>query len=357
MAVIQAAVIWEPGKQLELEEVELAGVGPGEVRVKVAYSGVCHSDLSIKNGTLGFGMFPGVLGHEGAGVVAEVGEGVTGLREGDHVILSWITPCGRCSACIKGQSFACPTGLSGFGTARYRARGVDVYSSVGLGTFGEECVVPQNAAIKIDADVPMDVAALIGCGVMTGAGSVWNVAQLRPGSSAVIVGCGGVGISAIQGARIAGAAEILAVDRVAEKLELAKRFGASHTTTPEGLADAVRDITGGEGFDYGFEALGRAETVKMAWDATRLGGLVVIIGVGPDLMSLIPQEEFGSKALVTTIYGGAEVRLDFHRIIRLWKTGRIDLEGMITRQISLAQVNEAFDDMEHGQGIRSVITY
>jgi S-(hydroxymethyl)glutathione dehydrogenase/alcohol dehydrogenase len=236
-------------------------------------------------------------------------------------------------------------------------RGVDAYATVGLATFSEESVVNHGAAIKIADDVPMDVASLIGCGVMTGVGSALNVAKVQPGSSVVVVGCGGVGISAIQGARIAGAAEILAVDRVADKLETAKRFGASHGATPEQLPDAIRDITGGEGFDYGLEALGRPETVKMTWDATRVGGTAVIIGIGPDMMSQIPTAEFGQKTFVTSLYGGAEVRSDFHRMIRLWKTGRLDLEGMITRRIDLTEINDAFDAMERGEGVRSVISY
>jgi len=230
----------------------------------------------------------------------------------------------------------------------------------GAGTFAEQLVLLEHGAVKIDKDVPMDVASLLGCGVMTGVGAAINSAKVEPGSSVVVFGCGGVGISTIQGARIAGASTIVAVDMVDRKLDWAKQFGATHAVTPADLPQAQRELTGGSGFDYAFEVVGRSETIKAAYDATRRGGTTVVVGVGraDDMVSFSAFDLFyGEKALKGTYYGSANIRRDFPRLLSLWRAGRLDLDGMITRRLAIEDVNEAFDAMASGEVIRQVITF
>ncbi|HEX4655452.1 MAG TPA: zinc-binding dehydrogenase, partial [Mycobacteriales bacterium] len=224
----------------------------------------------------------------------------------------------------------------------------------------EEMILLEQGAVKIDADIPYDVASLLGCGVMTGVGAVFNAGQVEPGTSVVVFGCGGVGISVIQGARIAGAATILAVDMVEAKLEWAKQFGATHAVTPDQLPDALRELTGGAGFDYGFEVVGRSQTIKAAYDATRRGGTTVVVGVGraEDMVQLSAFDLFyNEKNLRGTYYGSANIRRDFPRLLALWRAGRLDLEGMITRRLTLDDVNDAFGALSSGDVIRQVITF
>ena len=234
---MRAAILPGLNEKLEVrDDVNVVGPGPGEVHIRIVASGVCHSDISAQNGTLPSPM-PGVLGHEGAGEILAVGEGVTTLAPGDHVIVSWVPPCGWCRLCLEGQPNLCQTYLFDALTAqRFTMGDTPIGAMAGTGTFAEELVVPQVAAIKIPEDVPLDVASLVGCGVMTGVGAALNTAKVRPGSSVIVFGCGGVGISAIQGARIAGAAEIVAVDLLDHKLESAKKFGATHAVKPGDLA-------------------------------------------------------------------------------------------------------------------------
>jgi len=263
---MRAVVAREQGGKLEVEELDLAGPGPGEVRVRLRASGVCHSDLSIWDGTLG-GSFPVVLGHEGAGEITELGEGVAGLSVGDHVILSWIPPCGRCRYCWSGQANLCTTVRERqVGRGHLSSGGVPVAAGLGTATFAEETVVPTEAAIPIPADVPYAVAALVGCGVMTGVGAVVNTARVRPGESVVVIGCGGVGLNVVQGARLAGADPICAIDPLPAKREAARGFGATHVAAPEDLAEVARELTEGRGFDYAFEVVGRSSTIRLAYD-------------------------------------------------------------------------------------------
>ena len=358
---MRAAILPAHFEKLEVyDDVEVIGPGPGEVRARVAATGVCHSDLSFQRGIFP-NPVPAVVGHEGAGEIVEVGEGVTTLAPGDHVIFAFLPPCGSCLWCLAGQPNLCLTVVAqGATTPRFR-RGEDTFFPMsGLGTFAEEVVVNHQAAIKIPDDVPLDIASLIGCGVTTGVGAALNTAQVRPGSSVVVIGCGGVGISIIQGARIAGAAEIVAVDKFENKLEMAERFGATHTATPETLGAASGQITGGFGFDYAFEAIGSPATIRSAWDQTRRGGTTVIVGVGraEDEVPFNAYEFWWmERTLKGSCYGGADVRTDFHRLLRLWRTGKLDLEGMITRRIDLSEINEAFDAMERGEVIRQVIEF
>lgn len=333
--------------------------GEGEVAVAIRAAGICHSDLSGMNGTI-LQRFPFVPGHEGAGEVTAVGPGVTGVAEGDHVIVAWTPPCGRCTACLRGQPNLCVDIFFAMqGNPRFHRSGTAIYGFAGTGTWAETMVLPAQAVVPIPGDVPYDVAALIGCGVTTGVGAAVNTAKVAVGSSVVVLGCGGVGISAVQGARLCGAAEILAVDTVPAKLEDARRFGATHGAHPDDMMQAIAELTGGEGFDYAFECIGTAPTFRAAWDATRRGGTTVIVGAGRGdaVLSLNGFELFFSeKALLGSYYGSADVRTEFHRLIRLWRAGRLDLEGMVTARLRLEEINDGLAAMQRGAVIRQVVT-
>ncbi len=359
---MRGAVLTGIGEPLVVrDDLRLRAPGPGEVRVALRASGVCHSDLSIQNGTLA-GVVPAVLGHEGAGVVVEVGPGVRGAAEGDHVILVWIPPCGRCRFCLGAQPQLCTAGRLARAEREPALSTADgpVASALGVGTFAEQTVVPVESVVPIDRAVPFDVAALVGCGVMTGVGAVINTARVVPGSSVVVVGCGGVGVNVVQGARLAGAATVLAVDRAPGKLEIARRFGATHAVAPDGLRAATDDLTGGDGFDYAFEVVGRSETVRAAWDATRRGGTTVVVGAGSrtDMVSFSVGELFSAeRRLLGCLYGSADVRTDFHRVLALWRAGRLDLTGLVSRRITLDGIDGAFAAMDGGDVVRSVIDF
>ena len=343
------------------DNVEVVATGPGEVKVKIEATGVCHSDLSGLNGTIPQPA-PAVLGHEGAGVIIEVGEGVTSVAVGDHVIVAWSPPCGHCVNCIdrKSPHLCFNIQMVMGGTPHFTRDGNPVFGFAGAGTFAEEMVIPEQGVVKIDDDVPFDIASLIGCGVMTGVGAAINTAKVQPGSSVVVFGLGGVGMAVIQGARIAGAAEIVAVDLNEDKLEKAKQFGATHGVKPDQLAEVQATIGAGDGFDYAFEAIGLPLTMRAAFDAARRGGTACIVGVGrPEQMVEFSAFElfFSEKTLVGSYYGSADVRSDFARMLRLWKAGRLDLEGMITSRIKIDDINEAFEIMKRGEAIRQVIEF
>ncbi len=341
-----------------LDNVELEEVGPGYVRLAIKATGVCHSDLSAMNGVIPQPA-PFVPGHEGAGEIVEVGEGVTNVSVGDRVIVAWIPPCGECKYCLSGQAHLCSVLTMSVGyMPRFKLEGMPVWGMAGAGTFAEEMVLPKQAVVKIPQDVPYSVASLIGCAVMTGVGAAINTAKVRVGSSVVVFGCGGVGISIIQGAKLAGAAEIVAVDLVESKRKDALRFGASHAVSPDELSDVSIEITGGDGFDYGFEAIGLPTTIRATYDAIRRGGTACIVGVGKvDQMVEFSAFEmfFSEKRLVGSLWGSADVRVDFDRMIRLWRTGRLDLEGMVSQRLKLDGINQAFEDMKAGKVIRTLI--
>jgi len=357
---MKAAVLTELNKDLVIrDDVELGAVGPRDVRVKIASSGVCHSDVSVQNGTIP-SMTPVVLGHEGAGIVQEVGDAVSTVAAGDHVILSFIPACSVCNPCLRRQSYLCEeTGPQAM-AAHFTIDGNPVAGMTGLGTFAEELIVGESGVVKIDSDVPLDIAALIGCGVTTGVGASINSAGITPGSSVVVFGCGGVGISAIQGARIAGASAILAVDMVESKLEQAKHFGATHVTTPDGYEDAKNAITGGEGFDFALECIGNPKTIRATYDAARRGGTAVIVGVGrmEETLEFSAFEFFyADKTLRGSLYGSSNVRTFMPELLRLWRADKLDLESMISRRIKLDEVNDAFRAMQAGEVIRTVIDF
>jgi S-(hydroxymethyl)glutathione dehydrogenase/alcohol dehydrogenase len=359
---VRAAVLHsvEDGKLVVQDDVTAVGPGPGEVRIKLGAAGVCHSDLSGRNGGLPQPL-PGILGHEAAGDVIAVGDGVTDIAEGDRVIISWMPPCGSCPACRRGQPEMCLTHMIGsYRQPRFLVGDAPAWGLSGVGAFAEEIVMPSVGVVKIPADVPYEIAALIGCGVMTGVGAVINTARVEPGATVVVIGCGGVGIAAIQGARLSGAAVIVAVDPVEAKHETAKRFGATHAVSPDQLAGVRAELTGGEGFDYSFEVVGLPATIRSAWDAARRGGTVTIVGAGrgDHTVEFNPFELFfDGKTMHGSLYGSADVRRDFPRLIALWKAGRLDLAGMITQRVTLDQADDALTALGRGDIIRQVIVF
>ncbi len=360
---MRAAILTEiPSTEVLIaDDVELRPLEPGDVKIDVAHSGVCHSDLSTMNGTIP-GTPPMVLGHEGSGVVSDVGDGVTHVEPGDHVIIAFSPPCGACAYCNeRAQANLCITGtFTMLGNTQFVRGGSPVGSMTGCGTFAEQTIVPGMAAIKIDEDIPLDVAALVGCGVTTGVGAALNGAKVTPGSSVVVIGCGGVGIAAIQGARIAGASTIVAIDLHEGKLDRAKAFGATHSATPAEIEAVKNEVTGGEGFDFAIEAIGRATTMRQAYDLIRRGGKACIVGVGPsdDFLQLNAFEQFfNEKTIVGSMYGSSDVRTDFHRFLGLYRDGQLDLEGMISRRLDLSEVNDALHSLGDADVVRQVIDF
>jgi len=356
---MRAAVLHQTGQEkLEVHAgVELPATGPGQVRVRMRAASLCHSDLSAMSGVLPQPA-PFVPGHEGAGEITEVGEGVRGLAAGDHVVICWMPPCGVCPSCARGAGNLCLAGFANMGTPNYRFDGTDVFGFSGTGTFAEESVVAAGCAVKLPDDVPFEIGALIGCGVTTGVGAAIHTARVEPGSSVVVIGCGGVGIAAIQGARVAGAAQIVAVDPVASRRAWALRFGATEAVAPDGLAEARQRLTGGEGFDYAFEVVGRSATVRAAYDATRRGGALVVVGAGAmDDQAQFNMFElfFNEKRILPSLYGGTDVLRGYRTIIDLWRAGRLDLAGMITHHVPIEAVNDAIEQMRTGEALRTVI--
>jgi S-(hydroxymethyl)glutathione dehydrogenase/alcohol dehydrogenase len=355
---MRAALVRQTGDEKVdlIENAELIDVAPNMVRVAVRSTGVCHSDLAAMSGALPVPT-PCVLGHEGAGEVVEVGSAVTGLSVGDHVIATGVPPCGTCPFCQTGQAHLCVTAK--FGSPYFRVGGEPVFALGGIGSFCEEMLLTEGAAVKIPADIPWEIACLANC-MMTGMGAVVNAAKLKPGSSAVVFGCGGVGSAIIQAARMAGAADIVAVDIALEKLDLARRFGATHGVHPEEVVGLKDELTGDAGgFDYGFEAVGSPATIRATYDAVRRGGTVVVAGVGHS-EEIVPfnayELSYSDKTLRGTWAGSGPTRLEYLRVMRLWKAGRLDLEGMITARARLEDINLVFDRMRAGEtGIRTVV--
>ncbi|MFF5212802.1 alcohol dehydrogenase catalytic domain-containing protein [Streptosporangium sp. NPDC000396] len=361
---MRAALMHSPGDSaLDLrDDVTTVGPDPGEVKIRVRATGVCHSDVSALKGILPASI-PAVLGHEAAGEVVAVGDLVTSVQPGDHVVLSFVAPCGTCADCLGGQPYLClPYTIEAFTKPRFRlGDGSPCFALAGLGAWAEELVVPAAATVKIDNDVPFELAALLSCAVATGVGAVINTARVEEGASAVVIGAGGIGLSVIQGLRLAGAATILAVDPVEAKHATAKRFGATHTATPDDLDMVKGLLTAGRGFDYAFEAVGRSATIKTAWGATRRGGNVVVVGAGAaddmfqvDAFSLL----FEGKSILSSVYGSSDLRRDVNRFVSLWRAGRLDLESLVTRRIRFEDLNDAVLSLDKGGDmIRQVVLF
>jgi S-(hydroxymethyl)glutathione dehydrogenase/alcohol dehydrogenase len=360
--VVRAAVVHEVGAPVVVEEIELAPTGPGDVLVRMAASGVCHSDLSVQKGSIPF-MFPTVLGHEGAGVVVEVGASVTRVVPGDHVVLTWMPACRRCFWCLRGQTMLCELGLTEALTSPYATvRGKPIVRGLGTATFGEFTLVPEGEVVPVDPSVPLELAALVGCALATGVGAVWNTAKVPPGSTVAVIGCGGVGLSVIQGARLAGASTIVAVDAVGSKLKTAQSMGATAVVdaSTEDPVAAVRAHTAGRGADFGFEVVGRPDTIRTAFASVRRGGTAVLVGAGSpaDQVSFSAFEMFvDAKTVVGCVYGSTDADRDFPVLVDLVRRGAVDAAGMVTRRIGLDDVNDAFRAMEAGEVARSVIVY
>jgi len=360
---VRAAVLRAPGAQFELTDLTLRALGPRDVHVKLAASGVCRSDLSIQDGTIPHPL-PAVLGHEGSGVVIGIGDQVTTVGPGDHVVLSWVAPCRRCFYCLRSHPELCEHGLDHAFAMPYAtdAEGVGLLAAFGTATFGEETILPETACVRIDTDFPLDLAALVGCGVVTGVGAVCNSARVEPGASVAVIGCGGVGLSAIQGARLSGAAPIIAVDRVASKLDLARTSGATEVvdSSSTDAVQAVRDLTQGRGADYAIEVVGHSATIRQAFEMTRRAGTVTIVGAG----SFTDMVEFGAMQLMVDaktirgcVYGATDPLRDFPEMIRLHRAGQLDLNALVTRRIGLDDLTDAFRAMQAGEVARSVIVY
>ncbi|MFL6129923.1 MAG: Zn-dependent alcohol dehydrogenase [Mycobacteriales bacterium] len=357
---VRAAVLREVGAPPRVEEVELDAPGPGQVRVRIAAAGVCHSDLSLARGTLRIPALPAVLGHEGAGHVVEVGPAVTGLAAGDPVLLNWSPSCGRCWFCRHGEPYLCEHSDDAthrpYGTL---ADGTRVHPGLSTGAFATETVVGRHACVPLPADLPMEQAAVLGCAVLTGVGAVLNSARVRPGESVVIFGLGGVGLSALQGARLAGAEPIIAVDPAESRWQLARSLGAAEVLPPgRELGRSVRALTGGRGADHAIECVGRAETVRAAWSVTRRGGRATIVGLGgPDDTVAFSALElpFFARTLAGCMFGSSDPAVDVPVLVEHVRAGRLDLAALVTDTAPLDAVRDAFARMEARQGARTVL--
>jgi S-(hydroxymethyl)glutathione dehydrogenase / alcohol dehydrogenase len=359
--VVQAAVLRSVGGPLAVEQVELPDPGPGQVRVRLAATGVCRSDLSLARGTLAQPV-PAVLGHEGAGTVAAVGEGVAGLAAGEPVVLNWTPPCRTCWFCLQGEPYLCERAGDAAQRPYGRLRdGTPVHPGLGVGAFATETVVGANACIRLPADVPLVEAALLGCAVLTGVGAVRHAARVRPGQSVVVIGLGGVGLAAVQGARIAGADPIVAVELASDKADLARRLGATHVLAPSAdLGKRIRALTGGRGADHAIECVGRAETIRAAWSVTRRGGRATVVGLGSrtDTLSFNALElTHFARTLAGCMYGDSDPAADVPVLLDHYRNRRLDLRALVTDEITLDDVEDAFARLAAGRGARSVIRF
>jgi NDMA-dependent alcohol dehydrogenase len=363
---VRAAVLRAVGEPLAVEEVDLAPPGPGEVSVRLAASGVCHSDWNVISGATP-NPLPAVLGHEGAGIVEEVGDGIETVAEGDHVVLSWLPACGRCFYCRHGRPVLCDVALADMfrgtlpgGALRLSQDGEPLYHYSYLSAFAERCVVPEGCCVRIREDAPLDVAALVGCAVMTGFGAAVHRARVEAGSAVVVYGAGGVGLSAVLGARFAGARSIVSADPVAFKRETALELGATHAVEPAGAARLVADLTDGRGADVAIDAAGAPGIVAQAYDAVRRGGTVVAVGIPPvgataDLPApSLPREE---KVVTGSFYGSCRPQIDMPLVIDLFMEGRLPLDRLVSRTFGLESVNDAFAAMNAGEVARAVVTF
>ncbi len=362
---MKAAVLYAKHQPLRVEEVDLDPPRQREVLVKMAASGVCHSDLHYIKGDREHPM-PVVLGHEGSGTVAEVGPEVTYARPGDHVVLSFVPSCGRCSYCLRGRQNLCEVryGLRGNlvdGTKRLHKDGQEICHFNGLSTFGEYAVVPEDALVLMREDAPLDKLALIGCGVPTGVGAAINTAKVQPGSRVVVIGVGGVGLNVVQGAALAGAGMIIAVDIRGTKLEQSLEFGATHlvNAASEDVVARVRDITNGEMADYAFEVIGSIDAITQALQTTRRGGVTVAVGVTPTDSQLTIDPDFlhQDRVLMGCTYGSCYPRAEMPMLVDLYMAGKLKLDELVSRTFSLEEINTAFDVLDRGEVARSIIRY
>ena len=365
---MKAAVVHELNAPFVIEDVALEEPGPGEVRVRMAASGVCHSDWHVLTGAFPRRPMPVVLGHEGAGVVEATGRGVAHVEPGDHVILSWAPACSTCFYCLRDRSGLCETfleprrkGTMLDGTTRMRIHDERVHQFNTVSTFAERTVVPEQACIPVGKELSLKIAALVGCAVMTGVGATLYTVQIRPGDSVVVYGCGGVGLNVLQGAALHGAEPIIAIDQAPAKMELARTFGATHPlVADEGTTDAIRDLTGGRGADYVFEAIGIPAVQEAAFEALRPGGTLVLVGAAPvgSSISLPPLTiTLHEKRVIGSLYGSSNPRRDFPMLLDLYAAGKLKLDELISREYRLDEINEAFEAMLGGEVARGLIVF
>jgi S-(hydroxymethyl)mycothiol dehydrogenase len=360
--IARGAIAREAGKPASIEAFTIDPPGAGEALIRILASGVCHTDLSVKNGVFGTEGFPFLLGHEGSGVVEQVGEGVTNVKPGDHVMLAWRAPCGQCRFCLAGRPNLCAASLNA--EKRMRTEAGELLNPVlGIGTFCSHTLVHSRQCVPYDPALPAEQMSLIGCGVMTGVGAALYSAGVRPGTSVAVFGCGGVGDSVVMGARLAGATKVIAVDIDPKKLEWATQFGATHTVNAaeNDAVAAIKELTNGHGVNYSFEAVGRPETTLQAIFCRDLAGTCVIIGVaGPSsTIENLPLGKFFDLGgnLRVSWYGDCLPTRDFPLLAEWYRQGKLDLDGLVTRRIGLDEVEEAFHAMERGETLRSVITF
>ena len=357
---MQAAIAFEPQGQVTVEEVELNKPGHAEVLVRLMASGVCHSDWHILKGEWGTQLFPVILGHEGAGVVEAVGDGVTTPQVGDHVILSWRTNCGMCEMCQKGWPVLCDRSPGVAAKPILKGREQSLGLAGGLGTFAEYALVHQNATVVIDRDIPFPQASLVGCGVTTGVGAAINTAGVVPGATCAVFGCGGVGLNVIQGCRIAGASQIIAVDMLDNKLEMAKKFGATDTVNASQVdpVEAIKELTGGPGVHYAFEAIGLVEAPFLqSIQCTRKRGVTIWVGHAPlnTIVKIDARTIMQEKMVMGSMYGSARPQIELPRLLRLYQEGKLMLDELITKSYPLSGANEAFAALSRGEVARSVL--
>ncbi|SCK52658.1 Zn-dependent alcohol dehydrogenase [Streptomyces sp. WMMB 322] len=360
--MVRAAVLSAVGTPLEVTDIDLPEPGPGQVRVRLAAAGVCHSDLSLSNGTLRQPV-PAVLGHEGAGTVVSVGEGVEGHAPGDRVVLNWAPSCGDCHFCATlAEPWLCVNANAATTVPYARTKaGEELYPGLSSAVFAEETVVSSRSVLPLPEGVPLDEAALLGCAALTGYGAVHHSARVRAGESVAVFGAGGVGLAAIQSARLAGAGAVVAVDVSPEKEELARRAGASEfLLASERTAKEIRKLTGGHGADVAVECVGRAETIRTAWNSTRRGGRTSVVGIGgkEEQVHLSALEIFHfARTLTGCVYGNCDPARDLPALAEHVRQGRLDLGALVTDRIGLEGIPAAFDAMLAGRGGRALVVF
>jgi S-(hydroxymethyl)glutathione dehydrogenase/alcohol dehydrogenase len=358
---VQAAVVWEAGGPFVVHDnVVRREVGPGEVVVRVRAAGVCQTDISLSKGAFGQAM-PVVLGHEGAGDVTEVGPGVASPVVGDRVVLTWVPSCGHCYQCVRGETYICANrrrsserGLDG--PVDLSVDGRPVQAGMGTATFAQETIVPANGVVPIADDIPFEYAALLGCAVPTGMGAALNSARVQPGETVLVVGCGAVGLSALQGAIVGGASNVVAVDPQESRRKVALGFGAAAAYAPDD--EQFGSLVAGVGFDVGIDAVGRSGTIRATWNAVRRGGRVVVVGAGKadDLVTFSAQELFHEeKRLVGSFYGSSNMRREVPRMVALWRAGRLHLDRMVDDVVPLDRINEVVERQGTGAVVRVVV--
>ncbi|MDH6216815.1 Zn-dependent alcohol dehydrogenase [Streptomyces pseudovenezuelae] len=360
--MVRAAVLPAVGAPLEITDIDLPDPGPGQVRIRLAAAGVCHSDLSLSDGTMRVPV-PAVLGHEGAGTVVAVGEGVTHVSPGAEVVLNWAPSCGSCHACGLGEVWLCANALNGAADvyAHRAADGSDLHPGLNVAAFAEETVVSAACVLPLPDGIPLTDAALLGCAVLTGYGAVHHSARVQPGETVAVYGVGGVGLAALQGARIAGASRIVAVDVSPEKEELARTAGATdYVLASDTTAREIRALTAKQGVDVAIECVGRATTIRAAWDSTRRGGRTTVVGIGgkDQQVTFNALELFHwGRTLAGCVYGNSDPAKDLPVLADHVRAGRLDLGALVTERIALDGIPAAFENMLAGKGGRALVTF